>query len=54
MPRAYSLFVPLSRDVRSENAREMAVMRNYIAGFGMVLKWEERSRFLKKAAQKLF
>jgi hypothetical protein len=48
--RAYSLFAPLSRDVRSENACEMAVMRNDIAGFWVVLKWKERGRFLKKAA----
>jgi hypothetical protein len=53
MPVAYSLFAPLSRCGGCENARGMAVMRNFIARFVSVLKLKVRGRFLKKAAQKL-
>jgi hypothetical protein len=52
-PVAYSLFPVLSRRGMCENARRMAVMRNVVAKFFWLLELKERSRFLKKAAQKL-
>jgi hypothetical protein len=54
MPCAYSLFAPLSRDVGSENAREMAVMRNDIAQTQGYFEIERKRPLFEKSGAKTF